>query len=305
MNIIFDFIRDIFAVPFGFLMGFFYNISGSYILAIVLLTALVRLCFLPNTIKSQKNLLKTTRLNLKINNLKTLYANDEEKLKEKIATLKATEMPKRNNLGCITNFVIQLAVMIGLFNVIYTPLTNVLQIEDTTIQAMQSAMPAVVESVGEDSNMLEIALLSETENYKEALISNNILTEQKLSDIITFRENYTFLGIDLSLSPELTELNALWLIPLLVLAIGLTSTLYSHIRNKKRNPGTGKFTVTDGIPFISPLMLFAFTFMFPAGVGLYWAFSNLLSFIQTVALNIIYNPDKITLSDENIQLIKE
>lgn len=298
MNIIFDFIRDIFAIPFGYLMGFFYNISGSYILATILLTILVRLCFVPSAINQHKDTIKAKQINTKIQHLRNKYGDDKETLAKEIQALQAKEAPKNKNLGCITTFVIQFAVMIGLFNILYTPLTNVLQIEDATIEAMKQTMPAVVESIGEESNMLEISLLTEAENYKEALLSNNILTVQELNEIITFHEKYTFLGVDLSMSPELTELNALWLIPLLVLATGVISAIYSHIKRKKRNPGKGKFTVTDGLPFISPLMMFGFAFMFPAGVGLYWALTSFLAFIQTVVLNIIYNPDKLIASEE-------
>ncbi|HOD01991.1 MAG TPA: hypothetical protein PKN28_01510, partial [Clostridiales bacterium] len=45
--------------------------------------------------------------------------------------------------------------------------------------------------------------------------------------------------------------------------------------------------------FSSPLMSVAFAFMFPAGVGFYWIVSNVISFVQTVALNYIYSPKKV------------
>ena len=45
-----DFIRDLFSYPFGFALSLFYNLTDSYILAIVLLTVIIRLCLLPASI---------------------------------------------------------------------------------------------------------------------------------------------------------------------------------------------------------------------------------------------------------------
>ena len=40
-------------------------------------------------------------------------------------------------------------------------------------------------------------------------------------------------------------------------------------------------------------MSLAFTFMFPAGVGVYWIISNIFAFIQQVALAALYSPKKV------------
>ena len=45
--------------------------------------------------------------------------------------------------------------------------------------------------------------------------------------------------------------------------------------------------------FMSPVMSLWFTFMFPAGVGVYWIISSVISFIQQVALAYLYNPKKV------------
>ena len=48
-----DFIREVFAIPFGWLLSIFYNLTDSYILAIVLLTVLIRCALLPTSITQQ------------------------------------------------------------------------------------------------------------------------------------------------------------------------------------------------------------------------------------------------------------
>ena len=297
MHAIFEFIGNIFAVPFGFVLSFFYNLTGSYILSIILLTVLVKLCLLPFSLKQQKSLIVKARINLKKDEIKKRYANDEQKAIKATQALYKNEQTGKQGMGCLT-FIIQLCVMIGLFNIIYVPLTSVLRFSTQTIETMKNILQPLVSSIADDSNMLQIELLKEAHNYKDALIEGGALTQESFNELSLFHDKFKFMGLDLSLTPEFTQLNALWLIPILVLTIGLCSGIYSYIRGRKHDPYKGKYTAIDAIVFITPMISFLFTFMFPAGVGLYWAISNLLSFIQTIILNIIYNPHKVTLSDE-------
>lgn len=300
MTVVFDFIRQVFALPFSFILGLFYDLTSNYILAIVLLTILVKCFFLPSAVKQKKNQLKTTIYNEKVKRIKAKYSDEPEKMEEKLEALKAQEPDKKANMGCLST-IVQLIVMIGLFGVIYTPLTNVLHVEDGAISEMKVIMAEVIEETGEDDNMLEIALMKETENYKEKLLSNNILTEEKINEIITFKEKYNFMGIDLSENPQLANFNKAWLIPVLVFLSGTMLPLQEFIKRKKQNPTKAKFSVLDSLPFISPMWMFLFAFMFSAGVGLYWAISNLLSYVETVILNKIFNPQKELISIESIE----
>ena len=298
MSVIFDFIKQIFAVPFGFTLSTFYSITGNYVLAIVFLTVLFKLCFLPGTIRRQKNALKTKKYNLKINKIKALYANEPEKIKQATQTVTAKENPKKGSLGCLS-FIVQFIILIGLFNAINTPLSNVLNVDDTTIHNMVTVMAENNEDIEEGTNQTEIIILKNIDDYKETFLDNGTVSESTLNEIISFRDKFNFFGINLSYTPELTTFNALWGVPILVLIISMSSTLYSFLRQRKYNPNLkGKFTAIQALPFISPMMMFVFAFMFPAGVGLYWAISNLLSFIQMVILNVYFNPYKIQLTAE-------
>lgn len=300
MNAIFDFIRQILAIPFSFILGLLYDLTSNYVLAIILLTILVKCCFLPSTVKQQKNLVSTKVYNEKIKLIKTKYSDNPEKQEEKIKKLKEQEPDKKGNTGCLST-IIQFVVMIGLFGVIYTPLSSVLNVSNTAITEMKAVMAEAIEETDESDNMIEIALMKETENHKEELLASNILTEEKINEIITFKEKYNFLGIDLSANPQLASFDKLWLIPLLVFLTGTMLPLQAFIKRKKENPGGPKFPAIEAIPFLSPMMMFLFAFMFSAGVGLYWAITNVLSFAETVVLNIIYNPNKMEISIEDIE----
>ena len=300
---IIEFIKDIFTVPFGFVLGLFYNLTNNYIAAIILLTLTVKLLFLPQAIKQQKYVVQSTKINKQIKALKAKYADDIERFKKEANELKKHKEDPKLGSGCLS-FIFQLVIMISLFGVIYTPLTNVLRIDDQTIETMNAIIQENSEIEKKNESMIEIHLLKETEKHVEELLSNNVLSNEQINEIISFKEKYNFFGIELSESPELKQFNALWLIPTLVLSIGISTALYSLIRKKKLNPTHIKFAAIEAFPFITSMIMFLFTFMFPAGVGLYWAISNLLSLIQTIALNIIYDPFKVQETDEfeyNIQ----
>lgn len=295
MNMVFEFIKDFFAVPFGYILSFFYNTTESYLFAIVLLTILIKLCFLPTSIMQQKSLLAKTKYNQKLGFIKKHCNDKPDELKKRTAALKASDNSKKLNSGCLPS-IVQIVVLIGLFGVMYSPLSSVLNVDKTAIDKMTTVMSETVNV--ENTNMIEIELLKNTNSYKEELLSEGVLEAEKLDEIIAFNDKYTFLGLSLSEKPEFTRPNALWMIPLLVLTIGIISPLYSFVRRKLRTPGKWKFAAIEALPFILPMISFLFAFMFPIGLGLYWAFSNLLSFIQSVVLNLIYNPQKITLSEE-------
>lgn len=42
-----------------------------------------------------------------------------------------------------------------------------------------------------------------------------------------------------------------------------------------------------------PLMSLWFSLQFPAGMGMYWIFSNIIAFVQTLVLGHIYAPNKL------------
>jgi len=43
--------------------------------------------------------------------------------------------------------------------------------------------------------------------------------------------------------------------------------------------------------------------MFPAGVGVYWIMSNIISFVQTVILYNIFSPRKLIAKQRNVLLL--
>lgn len=288
-----DFIRDIFAVPFGWLLSIFYNLTDSYILAIVLLTVLIRCALLPTSISQQKNSAKQTRLTTKVNKIKQKYAGNQQKIQEETQALYQREGFGAANMGCMP-LMIQMIVMIGLYGVIYTPLTSVLRFSNETVEKIKTAMNIVIEEGSKNANesrMIELQLLGKVEEYADKL--SGVIDAEQVTELLNFKERFTVFGLDLSLTPNVKEPGVIWIIPILAFVTAMASSLYMYARQKKQNPTMAKNPTMGCMTFMSPMMSLWFTFMFPAGVGFYWIISNILSFIQQVVLTNVYSPKKV------------
>lgn len=284
MSAIFRFIQEVFADPFGLILGGLYNITHSYVFAIVAMTLLVKLCLLPFSVKQYSNMKRREALKPQVKVIKEKFAGNKKKIEQEIQALYKKEKAGSGNAGCTTS-IIQMIVFIGLYGVISRPLSSILGFSEETVTAISKVITST-------ANTDEISLLHSISEYKDALLQGNVLSSQNIQDVMNLKEKFHFMGIDLSLTPQLTEFNVLWIIPISIFVISILSSLYSHILKKKKNPGKGKFTALDAIPFVAPLITTLFSFLLPAGIGFYWAVSSLLSFIQKAALTRIYRTDK-------------
>lgn len=92
------------------------------------------------------------------------------------------------------------------------------------------------------------------------------------------------------------DINILWLIPLLSGLTAVITSILSSYYNKQgmsgeKQPGQG---CSNGMMFLfMPLFSLYISFTVPGGVGVYWTCSNVIAIVQTVILNMIYNPKKI------------
>lgn len=289
----YDAIRAVFSPLLSFPLSLIYEWTGSYVLAIFLLTLAIRLILLPVTIKQQKNSAKQTRLNAKVNRIRQKYANNQQKAQQEIQELYQREGFGAANMGCMP-MLIQMLVMIGLYGVMYTPISSVLRFSSEKMEAMKKIMAAVIETGDKNSrsaNMYEIAMLKNYKTYEGKL--SEVLSAEDLADLSDFAEKFKFLGLDLSVTPEASNPSAYWLIPILACVTALLSSLYMYMKQRKQNPEMSKNPAMGCMTFMSPAMSLMFTFMFPTGVGVYWIISNIISFVQQIFTSFVYSPKKV------------
>lgn len=284
-----EFIREVFSIPFGYLIGFFYNLTDNYILSLLFMTITVKLVLLPSSIKQQKGMAKSQRLQPKIRRIKEKYANDQKKQQEAMNELYSKEGFSSMTGGCLP-LLITLPVMMGVYSVNYKLLSYVLRIPSdiiTKLTNMAQALPNLGTYEKQDFRH-ELTVIS---HWSELDLSG--IPAEYVNKITDFTQKFRFLGMNLEETPQFKQFNILWLIPILTGVASLAMALYSYIRQKKTNPEMANNPSMGCMTFMSPAMSIWFSFLFPASVGVYIIMSTVLSFVQMVALNHVYSPKKV------------
>ena len=279
---------DLLAVPFGYIIGFFYDITHNYLLSILFITLLTRIILLPSAMKQQKSSAAQMRLQSKVRRIQEMYKGNQQKINEETQALYQREGFNPMSSGCLP-MLIQLPVMIGLYSAIRTPLTNVLHLGSSVVSALTEA----VGSVTEVSNNARVTLEIEVLNHLDKLTDVAGVSAADFEKIIEFRDRFQLFGITLSETPG-KQPSILWLLPIISGITALGSSIFMFLRQRKQNPAQGNNAAMLGCTFLmGPAMSIYFGFLFPGGISLYWILGNILSFIQTVVLNIMYKPEKI------------
>lgn len=287
---------EILGAPFGWIISLFYGITNNYLLSIFCLTVLVRLCLLPASISQQKGMAKQARLQPKLRRIQKKYEGDQRKIQEETQALYAREGTSAMTAGCLPTF-IQLIIMLGLFQVNYHPLSMVLRIPDSVVDALKAAAKPLAEAANPNLNasrldyQMEIHILNVFDKIDKGAISG--LTSDMVARITQFSQNFNIFGIDLSRVPDYKVVDPIWAIPILSGLIALLMSIYSLMRQRKLNPEMAKNPAMGCTMLITPIMQVWFGFLFPVSVGLYSIMSVSLSFLQMVILNHVYAPKKV------------
>lgn len=306
-----DFIRNVFSIPFGYLIGFFYDLSNNYLLSLLLMTICVKLLLLPSSIKQQNSMVKTQRMQPKIKRIREKYAGNQQKMNEAMNELYAKEGYSSMTGGCLP-MLIQLPVMMGVYSVNYKLLSYVLRIEESVLNVIKDAgrtleaYTSLIPKNGDTSNA-EYRLESIIIEHFDTLVADGKLSgvpAEVISKIDTFIDNFTIFGVNLSRTPDVKMgWDLLWLIPILTGLTSLAMGVYTYIRQKKTNPEMAKNPSMGCMSLMTPAMSIYFSFLFPASVGVYIIISSALSFIQMVITNKIFAPKKMlakSMVDETI-----
>ena len=116
MNTIIGFI----AKPLGMFLGWLYGILGSYGLAIVVFTVIVKLILYPLYAKQISSTAAMSTVQPKMQEIQKKYANDKEMMNQKMADLYREE--GINPMGGCLPMLIQMPIIFGLFALLRNPL---------------------------------------------------------------------------------------------------------------------------------------------------------------------------------------
>lgn len=293
---------NIIGYPLGWIMWALYQVVRNYGVALVLFTLVLKIIMFPLSVKQQKSNAKMSLMNPKLQELQKRYANDKTKLNEEMSKLYQEE--KYNPLSGCLPMLLQFVVLFGLIDVIYNPLEHILRFSKETIEQATEIMSGISTSMATASQQLAIIAAVKADSSAFAALGTEFIDK-----VANF--NLNFLGLNLGEMPSWS-----WPIILVPLLSGITSlghSIYTMISQKKTSPngqdpsGGG---MMKGMMYIMPLFSFFFAMKVPAGVGIYWTVSNVLSLIQSFYLNWKYNPKEMVekmkaLEEEQKKIKKE
>ena len=147
------------------ILNFLYNFIGDWGITIVITTVIIKLVLLPVSLKQKNSIVKQQEMSKKIEELKSRYKNDKQKLDREISKLSTEGM--KNMFGCLLTF-IQLPVMYTLYRVfsnipvevgsVIVPWVANLKLPDTyyiipVISVLIQLMPNILSAIGVFKNL--------------------------------------------------------------------------------------------------------------------------------------------------------
>lgn len=280
-----------FYTPFGWILSFFYNLVSNYGVALILFTIFTRLLMLPLSIHQQKGTAKQSRITAKAAKIRQRYAGDQQRINQETQAMYDREGFNPMSAGCLP-LLIQFPIMMGLYGVIYKPLTYVLNIPEQAITTLKDVLQKLLgeEFTGRAAQHYELSIINK---INDIATQNPQVGVDVLDKIKNF--DFTFLGLNMAEVPNLKEPNILWLIPILSGVTSLLTSLVTFIRQRKASQGQEQQNalMMGCMSFGMPLFSVYLAFNFPVGIGIYWVMSNVFAFFQTLVLGHIYSPEKI------------
>ena len=264
-------------VPFAWLTRLFYSLTGSYGLAIILFTLVVKLILLPFQLKSKKSMLRMNRMQGRIQEIQTRFANNKQRQQEEMAELYAKEGINPMS-GCLWSL-IPFPILIALYNIIRQPLRYFMMLSTETVDKIREIATAGGWELTGNKAYEQI-------NLAKYVHENWSSFQGQFKGLIDL--DYNFIGLDLSEVAN-TKFNvfpgggwAVWGLLLLPLIAAAVQMLLSVI-SMKASPSTGNSG--KGMMYIMPLMTVIWGMMFPAALCIYWIANAGFQVVQELILN--------------------
>lgn len=267
--------------------------NGNFAWAVFVFTLIVNLLMIPLSIKTQKSSVGQMRIRPKMEALKQKYGDDKQRYNAELQKLYQEENVSMSG-GCLP-MLIRFPIMIGVYQVVLSPLKYILRIEESVITAAKTALEATTGKAL--SGYYELNILDAVKDH--TITSAGI--EEKLGNV-----DFSFLGINLTKTPDfnidiINNFDVTWLIPILAFAAAMLSSLLTMQIQKKTNPDAprmGGMMLT--MPFISLFIGFSVT----CAAGFYWACSSLIAGVIQAVIQYLYGPQKMIAAQQSKDLYK-
>lgn len=275
----------------GTVLSFFNDITGNYLLAILLFALMFKILLFPFSIKQQKSQQKQASLRPKEMAIRNKYKGRDDKVTQQKVQQEVMELYQSEGYspfgGCLP-LLLQFPIIMALYTIIKNPLQYICGIPKEVVSLISKAAEQtdtlkLMGLVRDNLADLQVKVAEIAEDVDVSAFTS--LTADKLPDFSLFGLNF-----DLSLIPS-EELKWYIVIPVLTFALLFFSTKLT--RKLSYQPMTDPNAANAGcsnwiMDVTMPAMSTYFAFIFPALLGIYWMFNNLLGILQQLILRAMY-----------------
>ena len=283
---------------FGYVLNILYNLVNNYGIAIIIFTVLLRIILIPVTIKQQKSMKKSAKMQEELKKIQVKYKNNPEKLNQE--TLELYKREKTNPFTGCFSAILQVIIILSVFWLVSQPLTHMKKVNKEVIENYTKQI--VEENDGNKYTYPEIAII-----------------EKKAAEDPEVYINMEFLGLDLSKVPNQSYNDwRVYVIPVLYVITSFISIIITT-KQQKKMMNLGRETKQEGektqeeeqmesmqqmsnsMMYMAPIMSITISIIAPLGLALYWLVSNVVMIIERLIINKIFGKEE----EEDIKRIEE
>ncbi len=290
-------------VGFGYVLGWLYELTRNYGVALILFTVVLKLVLLYPTMRSKRSTMKMSRLTPQIQFIQKKYANDRQKQAEMTQALYKAEGVSMGG-GCLWSLV-PLLLLFPLYAVVRQPIVYVFhETLDTAGKIMNVIKEALPDLVSQRNayyeQMIAAPLLPQFADKIEGMVSNPATLDGL---------KFTFFGVDLAAVPnfnfgswgsDLWANIGLFLLPILSAGSQVLTMLVSQkmnnslvtnekgVQDKEAAKNSDSAKTSKTMMYIMPLMSLWIGFTIPGAMSVYWLAQGLLGMFVDMALTKHY-----------------
>lgn len=289
---------DIFYAPIGWLMQVCYKLVPNYAVALLIFAFIIKVLMIPLGIKQQKNSIKQSKMYpyekalAKKHQIAKIPKNPQlqseaEKIRYQKYNAEKGEIYERigfNPLSGCLPLLIQLPIVILIYNVVRNPLRYICGIPKGIVEKIKEVVVAIsdadkFDSIAKVDEITALNFMKEDFSRFSSIEGLNITAEQL--------PNFNVFGLDMTVTPQGSGAIYL-LIPLITFIVVFASTKLTRMftyQPPKDESNPSAETSMKIMNMAMPLMTVFFTFTIPAIVGIYWIYQNVFGVLNQFVMS--------------------
>ena len=293
---------EIITWPFAKLMVWLYELTGNYGVALCLFALAVNLIMTPFMAKSKKSMMRSSRLQPRIQELQKRHEGNQQKLNAEMQKLYQEEGINPMS-GCLWSL-IPFPILIALYSVVRQPLTRMMFVAQdfvTTLQDYFVGKGLFEAAAGRAGAYQEIELARLTHaNWASVTADLADKLDPNLIDL-----DFSFLGLNLGDQPQWNFFTStdwsdasvwgpalgLFLIPFISAGLSWVSMKISSASNPTTDNNAQAAATMNTMNLMMPLMSVWICFIMPAAMGIYWIANSVFGMARDYFLTKKYKAE--------------